>query len=161
MAVPPPSNQKKLNEGLQNKEDFEVQKTNLKNALIAFLDSLEQQNESQALSFLSEEQIESSSSINTLLENQMKYVNNTIKENKIFRTVVGLLFLVAVISTAVVGIQHIKFLSEELHVIQVLLANVFLYFTIGVLAFYALSLVIKGSRYNQANLAFFKQILKK
>ena len=91
----------------------------------------------------------------------MEHVQHTIKENKVFRLTVGVLFIVAVVFSSIVAFRHYDFLSNELKIIGLLMTNVLLYASIGVLALYALSLIIKGSLFNLSTLSFYNKILKK
>lgn len=148
------------NKGTISAENFRIESNGINTSLLAFLDSISKGNNEDAKSYLSQED-DQNDSVDELIENQLKFSENAIKENKIFRKAVGVLFIVAIIFSVVVAFRYYDFLSNELQVIGLLIANILLYVSIGVLALYSLSLIIKGSLYNRHLLNFSKKTIKK
>ncbi len=155
------SNVKMKNAGTVSMADFRVEETNINNSLISFLDSLAKGDSGAATDFLQKDEEENPGPVDELLTNQLEHTESTIKEYKTFRVAVGLLFLIAVVFSVVVILRHFQFLSEEIEVIALLSTNIFLYVAIGILALYALSLIIKGTLFNQTSLNFYQKILKR
>jgi hypothetical protein len=156
------ANQNNKMTGVIKREDFDIENNSINGDLIAFMDSLSRGDEARALGFLGmETNSESDAVVNTLISNQLDFVQRTIKENKVFRNAVGALFLAAIVFTVIVAFRHYSFLSEELKVVGLLASNILLYIAISIVALYALSLIIKGGVFNIYNLNFFKKTLKK
>ncbi|WP_020539533.1 hypothetical protein [Lewinella cohaerens] len=141
-------------------ENSRVETNRINMALIAFLDDLSKGDNSLAASHLAIGD-EANSVLDEVLDNQLEFNKNAVRENKVFRTAVGLLFLVAVIFSAIVLLRHYDFLKEDIKVVGMLATTIALYIGIGILALFALSLIIKGSLFNQVFLNFSKKTLKR
>jgi hypothetical protein len=141
-------------------EAFTVARNRIVTAIVAFLDALHKGNPDLASSHLAIGD-EAHSALDEVIESQLEFNAHSVKENKMFRRAVGLLFLVAVVFSALVTINHLDFLQEELDVIGLLAVSILLYVCIGVLALYALTLIIRGSLYNQYFLNFSRKTLKR
>jgi hypothetical protein len=141
-------------------EAFTVACNRIVTAIVAFLDELHKGNPDLATRHLAIGN-EDGSALDEVIESQLEFNQNAVKENKMFRRAVGLLFLIAIIFSALVTINHLEFLQEQLDVIGLLGVNILLYICIGVLALYALTLIIRGSLYNQYFLNFSRKTLKR
>ncbi|MGH1432979.1 MAG: hypothetical protein ACRBG0_00820 [Lewinella sp.] len=141
-------------------ENARVEMNRVNMALIAFLDDLSKGEKSLAASHLAIGD-EANSVLDEVLDNQLEFNKNAVRENKIFRTAVGVLFLIAILFSAYVVWSHSDFLRDEVQIITMLGATIVLYVCIGILALYALSLIIKGSLFNQVFLKFSKKTLKR
>jgi len=141
-------------------ENSRVELNRVNMALIAFLDDLSKGEKSLAASHLAIGD-EANSVLDEVLDNQLEFNKNAVRENKIFRSAVGVLFLVAILFSAYVVWSHSDFLRDEVQIIGMLGATIVLYVCIGILALYALSLIIKGSLFNQVFLKFSKKTLKR
>ena len=95
------ANQSNKLAGTLKREDYETENNSINGDLIAFMDSLSKGNQSQALDYLDPvPSIDDDSPVDDLISNQLNYSERTIKENKIFRNTVGILFVVAIMLTA-------------------------------------------------------------
>lgn len=153
------ANEKKKNIGTIHEEHYQVESNNIIGSLLAFVDKLAKGDPENASIYLQEK--EETTPATELISNQMEHVRLTIKENKVFRITVGVLFMVAIAFSSIVAFRHYAFLTDELKIIGLLAANILLYVSIGLLALYALSLIIRGSLFNLSTLNFYKRILKK
>lgn len=142
----------------QEQSQVELNRVNM--ALLAFLDDLSKGENDLAARHLAIGD-EANSALDEVLDNQLEFNKNTVRENKVFRTAVGVLFLIAILFSAFVVLRHLDFLQEEVKVVGLLVATIALYVGIGILALYALSLIIKGSLFNQMFLKFSKKTLKR
>lgn len=145
--------------GTISQENASVEQNRVNMALLAFLNDLSRGETTLAARHLAIGD-EANSVLDELLKNQLKFSENAVRENKVFRTAVGLLFLISIFFSAIVAFNHFDFLLEDLKVIGLLATNILLYICIGVLAMLALSLIIKGGVNNQDFLNFSKKTLK-
>jgi len=142
------------NSGRLSVDEYRIEDRKIIYSLIAFLDSLAKGNENNASEFLFED-LNKSTKVNELINNQIEHAKSTIRENKIFRTTVAILFFIATVFSISVGISYFNFLSKELLIMGLLTLTISLFFSIGLLALYALSLIIRGSVFNQTSLNFY------
>jgi hypothetical protein len=156
---------RQMNMGTITREGYNVEINKINTALLAFLNQLSKDSSGLNAAQLAAAHLvignEANSVLDEVIDNQLEFSENAIRENKIFRTAVGVLFLVAVLFSVIVALRHFDFLQEDLKVIGLLAANILLYIGIGILALFALSLIIKGSLYNQVFLNFSKKTLKR
>lgn len=150
---------KEKKQGTISDENYLLESNKINSSLLAFLDRVSKGQEEEAKQFLSSRDT-LGEAVNELIDNQLKFSAGSVKENKMFRTAVSLLFLMAIGFSASVSIYHFEFLEGKIQVLQLLGANILLYISIGVLALYALSLIIKGNILNQNLLSFFRKTLK-
>lgn len=150
---------KEKNQGTISSENYLLESNQINSSLLAFLDRVSKGKEEEARVLLNSEDT-LQEAINELIDNQLKFSASSVKENKVFRLAVGILFLIAVGFSATVSINHIEFLENQLGIFQLLGANILLYISIGILALYALSLIIKGNILNQNLLHFSRKTLK-
>ena len=147
------------NQGTISNENYLIENNQINSSLLAFLDRISKGQEGEARKSLSEED-KLGEAINELIDNQLKFSDSSVRENRLFRRAVGLLFLIAIAFSIFVAFNHFEFLNDKIHVIQLLGANILLYICIAVLALYALSLIIKGNLLNQNLLHFSRKTLK-
>lgn len=140
-------------------ENTQVTIAQINSSILAFLDRLQKGDKEADKCLVPNPPVDSP--ISELINNQLKHAKNTIHENKAFRTAVGVLFLLAVFFSTIIGFRHFSFLNEGLKIMSLLATNILLYISIGILALYALSLIIRGSLFNQNHLNFYQKILKK
>lgn len=145
--------------GTISNENYLLESNQINSSLLAFLDRVSKGEEEEARELLSSEET-LGEAVNELIDNQLQFSSSSVKENRVFRRAVGLLFLVAIAFSAMVSIYHYDFLDDKIQVLQLLGANIVLYICIGILALYALSLIIKGNILNQHLLNFSRKTLK-
>jgi hypothetical protein len=150
---------KEKNQGTISSENYLLENNQINSSLLAFLDRISKGQEGEARqSLLAEDTL--NEAINELIDNQLKFSDGSIRENKLFRRAVGLLFLAAIAFSVIVAYNHFDFLDDKLEVMHMLGANILLYIGIGVLSLYALSLMIRGNLLNQNLLHFSRKTLK-
>jgi tetrahydromethanopterin S-methyltransferase subunit G len=148
------------NLGTITNEAYQVERNRVIMGLLSFLDDINKGHQELAARHLAIGD-EENSAVDELIDNQLEFNEASVRENKNFRRAVGILFLVAIGFSVFVTLNHLEFLQEELKVIQLLGTNILLYVGIGILAIYALTLIIRGNLYNQHFLSFSKKTLKR
>lgn len=142
--------------GVVTNEEVDVAMNKIVQTTLVFLDDLSKGDESAARRSLLDSGV-GNPALDLVIEKQLEFGQKSVKENSTFRGAVGLIFLAAIMFSMIVTYNHREFLREDFQVVALIGLNILLYICIGLLALYALTLIIRGSKVNKSFLDFARQ----